>query len=206
MTFITNFVETSNEEFVKQLSEPTQFGSNALMVAAEFQKSEVLMTLLKHLLMIVETENEYEDALATILHQTNRDKKNLLAITMEDKGMGEGQKMITEAEAKLHHWNEIKFQRCIYKHLGSCENASSALKMFSILENQTNGIAVKNKSVCETKQVHHGTIGVGQKAVVTLWYQAIHEPFNADCYFWCTKNGHLPENKAPVPKYILVSC
>ena len=66
------------------------------------------------------------------------------------------------------------------------------------------GIAVKNKSVCETKQVHHGTIGVGQKAVVTLWYQAIHEPFNADCYFWCTKNGHLPENKAPVPKYILV--
>ena len=108
MTFITNFVETSNEEFVKQLSEPTQFGSNALMVAAEFQKSEVLMTLLKHLLMIVETENEYEDALATILHQTNRDKKNLLAITMEDKGMGEGQKMIIEAEAKLHHWNEIK--------------------------------------------------------------------------------------------------
>ena len=111
MTFITNFVETSNEEFIEKLSEPTQFGSNALMVAAEFQKSEVLMTLLKHLLMIAETENGYDDALATILHQTNRDKKNLLAITMEDKGMDEAKKMILEAETKLHHWNKIKYQR-----------------------------------------------------------------------------------------------
>lgn len=69
------------------------------------------------------------------------------------------------------------------------------------------GIFVKNESVCEPMIIHDGTIGVGQKAIVTLWFKEKHSPFNADCYFWCTQNGQLPKDDETVllPKYNLVS-
>ena len=33
------------------------------------------------------------------------------------------------------------------------------------------GMSVKNETVCEPYVIHTGTIGVGQKAVITLWYK-----------------------------------
>ena len=35
----------------------------------------------------------------------------------------------------------------------------------------TEGMSVKNETVCEPYIIHTGTIGVGQKAVITLWHK-----------------------------------
>ncbi len=66
------------------------------------------------------------------------------------------------------------------------------------------GFLVKNQTVCEPFVIHDGTIGVGQKAVVTLWFKRAHEHFNADCFFWCTHSGQLPNEKTLPPEYTLV--
>ena len=66
-------------------------------------------------------------------------------------------------------------------------------------------MSVKNETVCEPYVIHHGTIGVGQKAVITLWYKLEHKPFNDDCYFWCTTDGLIPKKTTLPQKYILVN-
>ena len=32
-----------------------------------------------------------------------------------------------------------------------------------------------------------------QEAAVTLWYTKQNEFYQAECYFWCTETGDLPE-------------
>jgi hypothetical protein len=67
------------------------------------------------------------------------------------------------------------------------------------------GMSVKNETVCEPYVIHTGTIGVGQKAVITLWYKLQHQPFNDDCYFWCTTDGLIPKKTTLPQQYNLVS-
>ena len=68
----------------------------------------------------------------------------------------------------------------------------------------TEGMSVKNETVCEPYIIHTGTIGVGQKAVITLWHKWQHHPFDDQCYFWCTTDGVLPKKMALPPEYTLV--
>lgn len=67
----------------------------------------------------------------------------------------------------------------------------------------TEGFLVKNETVCEPLIIHDGTIGAGQEAIVTLWFKAQHRAFNADCFFWCTQQGQMPQENELPDRYVI---
>ena len=67
------------------------------------------------------------------------------------------------------------------------------------------GMTIKNETVCESNVVHEGTIGAGQRAVITFWHHEFYFGYHSHCFFWCTKNGQIPEVASTFPEYTLVS-
>ncbi|TRY78589.1 hypothetical protein TCAL_04995 [Tigriopus californicus] len=51
---------------------------------------------------------------------------------------------------------------------------------------------IQHDQVCQAKMLIRGSLTTSQRAHIDLWYQKKNPNYQAVCFFWCTKDGQLP--------------